>query len=152
MFKQLSKYLIRMEMGKADLMIGSAHSFVLFRFISSEELKNVMLTLGEHLTEEEIDEMIREADEDGDGKVGFFYTELILQEGWENLLYPRILRRIRILTFGFKLNMNGTYNLRFLPSQHYKYKNPALGLNGTQVSLKLAGVSRKSKMVAKNPR
>ena len=34
-----------------------------------------MLTLGEHLTEEEIDEMIREADEDGDGKVEFFYTE-----------------------------------------------------------------------------
>ena len=41
------------------------------RFISSEKLKNVMLTLGEHLTEEEIDEMIREADEDGDGKVSF---------------------------------------------------------------------------------
>ena len=29
-----------------------------------------MLTLGEDLTEEEILEMIREADEDGDGKVG----------------------------------------------------------------------------------
>ena len=28
-----------------------------------------MLTLGEDLSEEEIDEMIREADEDGDGKV-----------------------------------------------------------------------------------
>ena len=111
----------------------------------------MMLTLGEHLTEEEIDEMIREADEDGDGKVGFFYTELILQEGWENLLYPRILRRIRILTFRIKLNMNGTYNLRFLPSQHSKYKNPALGWNETQVSLKLAVFSRKSKMVTKNP-
>ena len=28
-----------------------------------------MITLGEHLSEEEIEEMIREADEDGDGKV-----------------------------------------------------------------------------------
>ena len=45
------------------------------RFISSEELKNVMLTLGEYLTEEEIDEMIREADEDGDGKVSFILSQ-----------------------------------------------------------------------------
>ena len=49
--------------------------FVFCRFISSEELKNVMLTLGEHLTEEEIDEMIREADEDGDGKVSFILSQ-----------------------------------------------------------------------------
>ena len=41
-------------------------------FISSEELKNVMMTLGEVLSEEEIQEMIREADADGDGKVDFF--------------------------------------------------------------------------------
>ena len=40
-----------------------------FSFISSEELKNVMMTLGEILSEEEIQEMIREADADGDGKV-----------------------------------------------------------------------------------
>ncbi|KAG2181677.1 hypothetical protein INT44_008492 [Umbelopsis vinacea] len=36
--------------------------------ISREELKNVMDSLNEHLTEDEIDEMIREADKDG-GKV-----------------------------------------------------------------------------------
>jgi Ca2+-binding EF-hand superfamily protein len=30
-----------------------------------------MLTLGESLTQDEIDEMIREADLDGDGKVGY---------------------------------------------------------------------------------
>jgi len=40
-------------------------------FISSQELKNVMMTLGEVLSEEEIQEMIREADADGDGKVCF---------------------------------------------------------------------------------
>jgi hypothetical protein len=38
-------------------------------FISGEELRSVMLNLGEKLTMEEIDEMIREADIDGDGKV-----------------------------------------------------------------------------------
>ncbi|CAO3658281.1 unnamed protein product [Umbelopsis ramanniana] len=37
--------------------------------ISREELKNVMNSLNEHLTEDEIDEMIREADLDGDGKI-----------------------------------------------------------------------------------
>ncbi|KAI8582858.1 hypothetical protein K450DRAFT_225157 [Umbelopsis ramanniana AG] len=37
--------------------------------ISREELKNVMNSLNEHLTEDEIDEMIREADKDGDGKI-----------------------------------------------------------------------------------
>ena len=62
-----------------------------FRFISGEELSSVMSTLGEMLSEEEIQvrsivvlvvlgvhcllqEMIREADQDGDGKV---LTQLI---------------------------------------------------------------------------
>eukprot|EP00116_Pleurobrachia_bachei_P010871 sb/3471133/ len=36
--------------------------------ISAQELKKVMLNLGEKLTDEEIDEMIREADTDGDGE------------------------------------------------------------------------------------
>ncbi len=40
-------------------------------FISAEELSQVMSTLGENLSQEEIDEMIREADMDGDGRVGY---------------------------------------------------------------------------------
>ena len=39
--------------------------------ISSEELKIVMQNLGERLTDEEINEMIREADNDGDGEVDY---------------------------------------------------------------------------------
>ena len=39
------------------------------RFITSVELNMVMSTLGEKLSKEEVDEMIREADLDGDGKV-----------------------------------------------------------------------------------
>ena len=39
--------------------------------ISKEELKLVMKNLGENLTDEEINEMIREADDDGDGHVDF---------------------------------------------------------------------------------
>ena len=38
-------------------------------FISIDELKAVLKNLGESLTEEEIQEMITEADTDGDGKV-----------------------------------------------------------------------------------
>ena len=40
-------------------------------FISATELRHVMTTLGERLTDEEVDEMIREADIDGDEKVNY---------------------------------------------------------------------------------
>ena len=39
--------------------------------ISAAELRHVMTNLGEKLTDEEIDEMIREADVDGDGHVNY---------------------------------------------------------------------------------
>ncbi|KAF9506047.1 hypothetical protein BS47DRAFT_1353370 [Hydnum rufescens UP504] len=38
-------------------------------FISSAELRHVMNSLGEKLTEQEVDEMMREADVDGDGQI-----------------------------------------------------------------------------------
>merc|ERR1739845_21182 len=40
-------------------------------FISAAELRHVMTNLGEKLTGEEVDEMIREADVDGDGQINY---------------------------------------------------------------------------------
>lgn len=39
--------------------------------ISSTELRHVMTNLGEKLSEEEVDDMIKEADMDGDGMVNY---------------------------------------------------------------------------------
>ncbi|XP_071724660.1 calmodulin-7-like isoform X2 [Rutidosis leptorrhynchoides] len=40
-------------------------------FISAAELRHVMTNLGEKLTDEEVGEMIREADVDGDGQINY---------------------------------------------------------------------------------
>ncbi|KAJ0807672.1 putative EF-hand domain-containing protein [Helianthus annuus] len=39
--------------------------------ISASELHHVMTNLGEKLTDEEVDETIREADVDGDGQINY---------------------------------------------------------------------------------
>ncbi|OWF37728.1 calmodulin-A-like isoform X2 [Mizuhopecten yessoensis] len=39
--------------------------------ISAAELRHVMISLGEKLTEEEVDEMIKEADMNGDGQIDY---------------------------------------------------------------------------------
>ena len=40
-------------------------------FISGPELRHVMANLGEKLTEKEVNDMLREADINGDGKIDF---------------------------------------------------------------------------------
>ncbi len=40
-------------------------------FISAAELRHVMTNLGEVITDEEVDELIREADIDGDGQINY---------------------------------------------------------------------------------
>lgn len=45
-------------------------------FISAAELRHVMTSIGEKLTDDEVDEMIREADQDGDGRIDCESTPL----------------------------------------------------------------------------
>lgn len=67
--------------------ISSSPPFQVFRFfdedddgsITGEEVKRVMAKLGENLSEEEINEMVKEADLDGNGRIeyaGEFFVNL----------------------------------------------------------------------------
>jgi calmodulin len=50
-------------------------------FISAAELRHIMTNLGEKLTDEEVDEMIREADVDGDGQINYDeFVDMMMQK------------------------------------------------------------------------
>lgn len=59
-----------MLIGKKVLLLIS---LLVFKVFDSQivQLRHVMTNLGEKLTDEEVDEMIREADVDGDGQVNY---------------------------------------------------------------------------------
>ncbi|KAL9653152.1 hypothetical protein ABK040_006368 [Willaertia magna] len=51
-------------------------------FISAQEFKHVMTNLGEKLTEDEVNEMIREADIDGDGQINYSEFVKMINQKW----------------------------------------------------------------------
>merc|ERR1712232_125692 len=51
-------------------------------FISAAELRHVMTNLGEKLSDEEVDEMVRESDVDGDGQVNYEeFVKMMMGDG-----------------------------------------------------------------------
>ncbi|XP_077987619.1 neo-calmodulin-like [Glandiceps talaboti] len=56
-------------------------------YISASELRYVMMNLGEKLSDDEVDEMIREADIDGDGQVN--YQEFVVIMAGESVFKPK---------------------------------------------------------------
>lgn len=61
-------------------------------FISAAELRHVMTSIGEKLTDDEVDEMIREADQDGDGRID------CMQSSPSSTIHPPIDLSSRLLT------------------------------------------------------
>lgn len=59
--------------------------------ISAAELRHVMTNLGEKLTDDEVDEMIREADLDGDGHINYEEFVRMMMAKWFILLYFLVL-------------------------------------------------------------
>ena len=56
-------------------------------YISAAELRHVMTNLGEKLTDDEVDDMIREADLDGDGMVNYEGEEMSVTTTSVRMLY-----------------------------------------------------------------
>ncbi|XP_052472075.1 calmodulin-alpha isoform X1 [Carassius gibelio] len=85
-------------------------------YISAAELRHVMTNLGEKLTDEEVDEMIREADIDGDGQVNYEVTCCHLLA-----VFISHLRYLFIFFFFFFIISDITFQcLIFKISKHYE--------------------------------
>ena len=56
---------------KLRLQIAWSNLFIISHIVGNLQLRQVMMNLGERLTEEEAEQMIREADLDGDGLVSY---------------------------------------------------------------------------------
>ena len=54
--------------------------------ISTDELRDVLKSIGENLTEAELDEMMRQVDVDGNGTIDCKYRRCVAEKGLEKLM------------------------------------------------------------------
>lgn len=74
-FEEFLEMIVK-EMNKTDTEEEMREAFKIFDrsgngFITAKELKHGMVYMGERLSDEEVEEMMREADNDGDGRISF---------------------------------------------------------------------------------
>lgn len=74
-FEEFLEMIVK-EMNKTDTEEEMREAFRIFDrsgngYINAQELKYGMFCMGERLTDEEVDEMMTEADKDGDGKISY---------------------------------------------------------------------------------
>jgi hypothetical protein len=78
-------------------------------YISAADLHHVMTNLGEKLTDEEVDEMIKEADSDGDGQVNYkeFVQMMTAKSRHYRMCYISCTKFLICLFFACKLSVKG---------------------------------------------
>lgn len=74
-FEEFLEMIVK-EMNKTDTEEEMREAYKIFDrsgngFITAKELKHGMVYMGERLSDEEVEEMMREADSDGDGRISF---------------------------------------------------------------------------------
>lgn len=75
-FARPSRFLIRRAPVRLNFRVTKVEFSLIFHgfqtgYIQAAELRHVLTSIGEKLTEEEVDELLREADVGGDGKIKY---------------------------------------------------------------------------------
>ena len=115
---ELKKHPIKDEIGDSELkMLFRMFDVDSSGFITASEYKMCLIALGEEATEEEIDETMREADKNGDGKISFEEFSKMMEDSdsdsdwfW-NILKQIVNVRIEIPSLEIIFQ---THGLRFL--------------------------------------
>lgn len=82
-FEEFLEMIVK-EMNKTDTEEEMREAFKIFDrsgngFITAKELKHGMVYMGERLSDEEVEEMMREADSDGDGRISFEDFKILMK-------------------------------------------------------------------------
>jgi hypothetical protein len=93
--------------------------------ISSDELRNVLKSLGENLTDAELDEMLKLADRNGDGTIDCECFFVIVNGGWlTSMGRPRVCQHHEMKSgqpWWDELGPSGAFSKRLQPWKHMNF-------------------------------